>query len=154
MRRREFVTLLAGATAWPFIARGQQPERMRRIGVLVGLAENDPEMKARLAGLRQGLEKFGWFEGGNMRIDYRFAPAGAHAQSLARELVALQPDLILAQSTPAALAAQAETRTIPIAFASPTRLVQASSRACRARAATPPAFCNTRRASRANGWRC
>ena len=135
----------------PFIARGQQPERMRRIGVLVGLAENDPEMKARLAGLRQGLEKFGWFEGGNMRIDYRFAPAGAHAQSLARELVALQPDLILAQSTPAALAAQAETRTIPIVFAG---IADPIGSGLVARAATPPAFCNTRRASRASGWRC
>ena len=116
MRRREFITLLGGATTWPFIARGQQPERMRRIGVLVGLAENDPEIKARLAGLRQGLEKFGWLEGRNVHIDYRFAPAGAHAQSLARELVALQPDLIFAQTTPAARAAQAETRTIPIVF--------------------------------------
>jgi putative tryptophan/tyrosine transport system substrate-binding protein len=117
VRRREFITLLGGAAAvWPLAARAQQTERMRRIGVLVGLAENDPEIKARLAGLRQGLEKFGWLEGRNVHIDYRFAPAGAHAQSLARELVALQPDLIFAQSTPAALAAQAETRTMPIVF--------------------------------------
>ena len=90
---------------------------MRRIGVLVGLAENDPEMKERLAGFRQGLEKLGWLEGGNVRIDYRFAPAGAQAQLLARELVALRPDVLLAQSTPATAALKPETSTIPIVFA-------------------------------------
>ncbi len=74
-------------------------------------------MKERLAGLRQGLEKLGWAEGRNLRIDYRFAPAGAQARLLARELIALQPDLILAQSTPATAAMQQETRTIPIVFA-------------------------------------
>jgi putative ABC transport system substrate-binding protein len=118
MRRREFIMLLGGAAAiWPLAARAQQSERMRRIGVLVGLAENDPEMKERIAGLRQGLEKLGWAEGRNLRIDYRFAPAGAQARALARELVALQPDLILTQSTPATAAMQQETRTIPIVFA-------------------------------------
>ena len=90
---------------------------MRRVGVLVGLAENDPEMKERIAGLRQGLEKLGWAEGSNLRIDYRFAPAGAQARLLARELIALQPDVILTQSTPATAAMQQETRTIPIVFA-------------------------------------
>jgi len=90
---------------------------MRRIGVLVGLAENDPEMKERLAGFRQGLEKLGWSEGSNVRIDYRFAPAGTGAHLLARELVALQPDVILAQSTPATAALKPETSTIPIVFA-------------------------------------
>src|SRR5262249_38938551 len=113
----EFISLLGGATAWPFVARGQQPERLRRVGVLVGLAENDPEMKERIAGLRQGLEKLGWVEGSNLRIDYRFAPAGAQARLLARELIALQPDVILTQSTPATAAMQQETRTIPIVFA-------------------------------------
>ena len=107
---------LGSAAAWPLTAHAQQPERIRRVGVLTGLAENDPEIKARLAGFRQGLEKFGWSEGSNVRIDYRFAPAGAQVQSLARELVALQPDVILAQSTPATIAVQAESRTIPIVF--------------------------------------
>jgi putative ABC transport system substrate-binding protein len=81
---------------WPVVALAQQPEPMRRIGVLVGLAENDPEMKERLAGFRQGLEKLGWSEGSNVRIDYRFAPGGTQVHLLARELVALQPDVILA----------------------------------------------------------
>src|SRR4029079_16829394 len=117
LQRRAFITLLGGAAAWPLAARAQQSERMRRIAVLVGLAENDPEMKERLAGLRQGLEKLGWAEGRNLRIDYRFAPAGAQARLLARELIALHPDLILAQSTPATAAMQQETRTIPIVFA-------------------------------------
>ena len=118
MKRRDFISLLGSAVAaWPLAARAQQPERVRRIGVLVGLAENDPEMKERLAGLRQGLEKFGWAEGSNLRIDYRFAPAGTQARLLARELVALQPDVIITQSTPATAAMQPETSTIPIVFA-------------------------------------
>src|SRR5215204_6588549 len=117
MRRREFVGLVGGAVAWPVAARAQPTERMRRIGVLVGLAENDPEMKQRLAGFRERLEKLGWSEGSNVRIDYRFAPAGAQAHFLARELVALQPDVILAQSTPATAALKPETSTIPIVFA-------------------------------------
>jgi putative tryptophan/tyrosine transport system substrate-binding protein len=95
MRRRDFLGVLGGAVALPLTARAQQPERVRRVGVLVGLAENDPEMKERIAGLRQGLEKLGWVEGSNLRIDYRFAPAGAQARLLARELIALQPDVIL-----------------------------------------------------------
>jgi putative tryptophan/tyrosine transport system substrate-binding protein len=117
MRRRKFLGLGGGAASWPVVALAQQPEPMRRIGVLVGLAENDPEMKERLAGFRQGLEKLGWSEGSNVRIDYRFAPAGAQVHLLARELVALQPDVILAQSTPATAALKPETSTIPIVFA-------------------------------------
>jgi putative tryptophan/tyrosine transport system substrate-binding protein len=117
MKRREFIGLVGGAATWPVVALAQQPEPMRRIGVLVGLAENDPEMKERLAGFRQGLEKLGWSEGSNVRIDYRFAPAGTGAHLLARELVALQPDVILAQSTPATAALKPETSTIPIVFA-------------------------------------
>ena len=118
MRRRQFITLLGGAAAaWPLAARAQQPERMRRIGVLMGLAEDDPETKARLAAFRQGLEKRGWSEGRNVRIDYRYAPAGAQAQVLAKELVALQPDVIFASTTPITAALQRESRTVPIVFA-------------------------------------
>ena len=91
MKRRDFISLLGSAVAaWPLAAQAQQPERVRRIGVLVGLADHT-WMKERLAELRQGLEKFGWAEGSNLRIDYRFAPAGTQARLLARELVALQP---------------------------------------------------------------
>jgi len=117
MKRRDFITLMGGAAAWPLAARAQQGDRMRRIGVLVGTAEDDPETKARLAGFRQGLEKRGWSEGRNVRIDYRFAPAGAQVQVLAKELVALQPDVILANSTPAVAALQREGRAIPVVFA-------------------------------------
>ena len=96
MTRREFIGLLGGtAVACPLAARAQQSDRVQRIGVLMGLAEDDPETKARLAGFRQGLEKRGWFEGRNVRVDYRFAPAGDQAQVLAKELVALQPDVIV-----------------------------------------------------------
>src|SRR5260370_20443623 len=90
---------------------------MRRVGVLMGFAEDDPEAKGRVAGFRQGLEKRGWSEGRNVRIDYRFAPAGAQAQVVAKELVALQLDVILAHSTPVTAALQRESRTIPIVFA-------------------------------------
>ena len=117
MRRREFISLLGGATAaWPLAARAQQPDRIRRIGVLAGLAEDDPEMTARLAGFRQGLEKRGWSEGRNVRIDYRYAPESSadRAQVLAKELIALQPDAIFAQATSVVAALQRETRTIPI----------------------------------------
>jgi putative ABC transport system substrate-binding protein len=117
LRRRQFLTLLGGAAAWPLAARAQQPDRMRRIGVLMAFAEDDPEAKARLAAFRQGLEKRGWSEGRDVRIDARFAPAGTQAQVLAKELVALQPDAILAHSTPLTAALQRESRTIPIVFA-------------------------------------
>jgi putative tryptophan/tyrosine transport system substrate-binding protein len=95
----------------------QQPERTRRIGVLIGLSEDHPETKARLEGFRRGLEKRGWFEGRNVHVDYRFAPGGSQAQVLAKELVTLQPDVILANSTPVAAALQRESRAIPVVFA-------------------------------------
>jgi ABC-type uncharacterized transport system substrate-binding protein len=120
VKRREFITLLGGAAAaWPLAARAQQAERMRRIGVLMGLAEGQ-ETRARLAAFRQGLEKRGWSEGRNVRIDYRFAPASAQMQVLAKELVALQPDVIFAHSTPVTAALQRESSTIPIVFAAIT----------------------------------
>jgi putative tryptophan/tyrosine transport system substrate-binding protein len=118
LKRREFMTLLGGAAAaWPLAARAQQPDRMRRIGVLMGLAADDPDTQARLAAFRLGLEKRGWLEGHTLRIDTRFAPASANqAQLLAKELIALQPDVILAQSTPVVAALQRESRAIPIVF--------------------------------------
>ena len=119
MRRRDFITLLGGAAAWPLAVRAQQDERMSRLGVLTGLAEDDPENQARLAGFRHGLEKRGWWEGRNLRVDYRFAPAVSsdQIQLSAKELVALRPDVIFAQATPVIAALQRETRAIPIVFA-------------------------------------
>lgn len=116
MKRREFITLVSAATAWPLAARAQQPQRIRRIGVIIALPGDNPETKARLAGFRQGLEKLGWSEDSNVHIDYRFAPAGEQAQMIAKELVALQPDVIFAHSTPVVVALQRESRTIPTVF--------------------------------------
>jgi putative tryptophan/tyrosine transport system substrate-binding protein len=120
MNRREFITLLGGAAILrPLAAAAQQSERMRRIGVLVGLSPDDPDTKARLAGLRQGLERRGWSEGRNIRIDYHYAPADAgQEQALAKALVATQPDVIFAQSTPVTAAIGRETRNIPTVFVS------------------------------------
>jgi putative ABC transport system substrate-binding protein len=118
MQRREFITLLGGAAAWPLAARAQQPDRMRRIGVLIAQGEDDLDMQGRLAGFQQGLERLGWSEGRNLHIDYRFAAGHADRfQPLAKELIALQPDVILAQSPPAVTVMQRETRAIPIVFA-------------------------------------
>jgi putative ABC transport system substrate-binding protein len=117
MRRRKFITLLGGAAvAWPLAARAQQADRMRRIGVMIALPEGDPELKKWLTAFRQGLEKLGWSEGRNVRIDYRFAPAGARAPELAKELLALQPDVVFTFSGPATIAFQRATHTVPIVF--------------------------------------
>jgi putative ABC transport system substrate-binding protein len=118
MRRRDFITLIGGATAWPLAARAQQLDVVRRIGVLTGFAESDREGQAFVAAFREGLQKLGWVEGRNIRIDYRWAALDTDLmQRFAKELVALQPDLILTQSTPAAAAMLQQTHTIPIVFA-------------------------------------
>jgi len=119
VKRRELITLLGGAVAWPLAARAQQGERMRRIGVVVSSAEDDLDMQARVAGFRQGLERLGWSEDRNARIDARFAAGKADQfQVLAKELIALQPDVIFAHSTPVVAALQRESRMIPIVFVS------------------------------------
>jgi putative tryptophan/tyrosine transport system substrate-binding protein len=118
MQRREFITLLGGAAAWPLAARAQQLDVVRRIGVLTGFAESDREGQAFVAAFREGLQKLGWVEGRNIRIDYRWAALDTELmQRFAKELVALQPDLILTQSTPVAAAMLQQTHTIPIVFA-------------------------------------
>jgi putative tryptophan/tyrosine transport system substrate-binding protein len=117
VRRREFITLLGGAAAaWQLAARGEAAERVRRIGVLVGFADDDPEIKRRLAAFRRGLEDLGWSEGRNTHIDIRYSPAGARVQALANELVTLKPDVILADTTTMAAAVQRQTPVIPIVF--------------------------------------
>ena len=114
MNRRAFITLLGGtAAAWPLAARAQQT---RRIAVVIALSERDPELTKWLAAFRQGLDQLGWSESGNVHLDYRFAPAGARAKELAKELLVLQPDVVLAFSTPVTAAFQQETHTIPIVF--------------------------------------
>jgi putative ABC transport system substrate-binding protein len=119
MKRREFITLIGGAATWPLVARAQQPERMRRIGVLMGYAESDSEGQAFVAAFREGLQKLRWTEGRNIRIDFRWAtPTDAELrQRFAQELVALQPDLILSNNTPTTATLLQQTRTIPIIFA-------------------------------------
>ena len=119
MRRRDFITLIGGAAAaWPLAASAQQAERMRPIGVLMAYAESDPEGQAWLAAFREALQKLGWAEDRNIRIDTRWATPDVEAmQRLAKELIALQPDLILSQSTPTTAALLQHTRTIPIIFA-------------------------------------
>ena len=118
MRRRDFITLLGGAAAgWPLAARAQQTGGMRRIGILMAGAEDDPAMVARLAAFRQRLELLGWKVGNNLQIDYRWPGANVdRLQAAAAELIQLAPDVILAQSTPALVAAQRTTRIIPIVF--------------------------------------
>jgi ABC-type uncharacterized transport system substrate-binding protein len=118
MRRRKFIELLAGLVFWPLAARAQQVDRMCHIGVLVGLPADDVNMKARLTALRQGLERRGWSEDRNIRIDFRYAPAGANIQALAKEVVQSQPDVILAHTVTIVAALQRESRTVPIVFVS------------------------------------
>src|SRR5262245_22090218 len=122
MTRRQFSFLLGGGTAalplaWPLAARAQQGGRMRRVGVLEGVAEDSPEAPARQAAFRQALERLGWSEGRNVRLDWRFgAGVTDRYQAFAKELIALQPDVILTTTTPAVAALQRESRTIPIVF--------------------------------------
>jgi putative tryptophan/tyrosine transport system substrate-binding protein len=126
MRRRDFITLLGGvAAAWPLTSRAQQGERVRRIGVLMHLAADDPEGQARHAAFLQGLEQSGWSAGRNVRIDTRWGASEADRRRYAAELVALAPDVILASNSQSTLALQAATNTVPIVFANVTDPVAA-----------------------------
>jgi putative tryptophan/tyrosine transport system substrate-binding protein len=121
MRRRKFIAGLGSAAALPFAARAQQGERARRIGFLMPGDENDPELKRRYSAFTQTLADLGWTDGRNMRIDLR--PGGGdinRIRALAQELVGLQPDIIVTIGTPAIVALQRETRTIPIVFTDAT----------------------------------
>src|SRR6516162_4765690 len=117
-QRRQFITLLAGTAAWPLAARAQQPERMRRIGVLMNRAAGDPQGQARLSAFQQALQQLGWIDGRNVRIDIRWHENDAdRARRYAQELVALAPDILLADNTISVTALQHVTRTLPIVFA-------------------------------------
>ena len=118
MRRRDFIKVISGAAAaWPLAARGQQPDRVRRIGVLMGLAESDPEAKVRAAVFERALQELGWTRGRNIRIDYRWAPGDVEqTRAAAAELLRLAPDVSLAHATPATAALQRATRTLPVVF--------------------------------------
>src|SRR5262249_394282 len=114
MRRREFITLLGGAAAWPLAARAQQ-ERVRRIGVLMPSAADDPEFQARMTAFLQELAQLGWIDGRNVRIDTRWGVADAdRIRKYAAELVALAPDVILAPGSSALAPLLQATRTVPI----------------------------------------
>jgi putative ABC transport system substrate-binding protein len=117
MRRRQFIAGLAGAAAWPVVARAQQPNRMRRVAVLMALGENEAASKAFLSALTQGLSELGWSDGHNLRMDVRWAASNVdRMRILAKEVVDLQPDVILTDATPVTAAVQRETRTISIVF--------------------------------------
>ena len=118
MQRREFITLFGGgAAAWPLVARAQQPDRMRRIGVLMAVAESDADVQKGIVILRQRLQELGWKEDHNIRIDYRWGGGDAELiQTLAKELVDLKPDVLIGHSTPSAKALLKQTRVTPIVF--------------------------------------
>jgi len=118
MRRRDFITAVGSAAVWPLVARAQQSaSQVRRIGVMMGYAENDPEAQTRLAAFKQGLLTLGWNEGRNIKIDVRWASGDTdRATTFARELVALQPEVIMSNTTPVTAALHNATNTIPIVF--------------------------------------
>jgi len=140
VKRREFMTLLGGAAAWPLAAPAQQSERVQRVGIFFGVDETDPDAQARYGVFRQALQQLGWAEGRNVRYEYRSRSAGNVdlARQKAAELVA-SSDVILVGGATNIEALQRATQTIPIVFAgSPTRLVRATSKVSHDRAATPP----------------
>jgi putative tryptophan/tyrosine transport system substrate-binding protein len=117
VRRRQFIKAICGAAAWPLVARAQQPDEVRRIGVVVNTAADDPESQASVAAFKQALQQLGWSEGRNLRVDYRGTAGNAdRMQAFAKELVAVQPHVILTRSTPVTAAFLKQTRTIPIVF--------------------------------------
>jgi putative ABC transport system substrate-binding protein len=116
MRRRDFITMLGAAAAWPVGARAQQSNRLRLVGVLLAMAPDDPEAQLRTKAFEAGLRELGWTEGRNLRLEYRWAPGDATLlREHATELVGLPPDVILATSTPV-LAALRQEGTLPIVF--------------------------------------
>src|SRR5215472_11397409 len=122
MKRREFISLISGAvTAWPLAVRAQQPTRIRRLGVLLNLSENDVEAQRLVKAFGEGLAQLGWADGRNLRIDYRWAGGDVgRIRTFAKQLVELSPDIMVGYATPSVVALQQETRSIPIVFLSVT----------------------------------
>src|SRR5215510_958744 len=119
LKRRDFIMLLGGAAAWPRTLIAQGTDRARRIGVLMELAASDPQARSNVAALQRGLYKLGWSQGGNLQIDYRWAPDDAVlVWKFAKELVELRPDVIVAHSSPVVATLIGQTRDIPILFVS------------------------------------
>jgi len=118
VKRREFITLLVGAAAaWPLAVSAQQADGSRRIGLLLNIAESDPEAQSMMGAFHQGLRELGWVDGRNLRIDRRWGAGNpGRVEVLAKELVGLQPEVIVGYTTPAVLALRRETSTIPIVF--------------------------------------
>jgi putative ABC transport system substrate-binding protein len=117
LKRREFIALLGGAAAWPLAARGQQGERMQRVGVLIPYPETDGEARIQIAAFRDALQRLGWQEGGKVRVEARWTGGDSgRIRILAKELIALQPDVIVSRSTAVTAVLRQETRTIPIIF--------------------------------------
>jgi putative ABC transport system substrate-binding protein len=121
LKRREFITLIGGAAAWPLVARAQQPEQMRRVGVLMGLAETDPFTIGYVSELHDALHQLGWTDSQNIQFTHRYAAGDpGRARAFAKELVEMQPDLIVGHTTPVAAALSQATRTVPVVFVSIT----------------------------------
>jgi putative ABC transport system substrate-binding protein len=157
MKRREFITLVGGAVAaWPHAARAQQPERMRRLGVLMAASEDDPLMQARITVFRQALAELGWTEGRNLKIEWRWTGGDiTRVREYASELVRLAPDVLVANGTPNIAALKQATNSIPIVFVVVNDPVaQASLRAWRTRAAISPAFRSSNIRWSESRWRC
>src|SRR5262245_42754745 len=156
MKRREFITLLGGAAAWPLVAKAQQLERMSRVGVLVNLSENDPDGQDVVAAFVQELQRLGWSGGRNVRIDTRWGAGDRERyRTLAAELVGLVPEVVLAATTDVVAALQRASQATPIVFVGIIDPIGSGLVASMARpGATPPAspYLNTR--LRPNGWSC
>jgi putative tryptophan/tyrosine transport system substrate-binding protein len=121
MRRREFIAGLGGAAAWPVVARGQSLQRQRRLGVLIGAPPNDPAGQAEVAAFVKALAELGWVEGRNIAFAYRWSGSDiALAEMFAKELIASNPDILVARSTPPTMALKSATSTIPIVFVNVT----------------------------------
>jgi putative tryptophan/tyrosine transport system substrate-binding protein len=155
--RRELLAALGGAAAWPLPARAQQPDRVRRIGILAHLPSDDADAQSRNAAFLQGLQELGWAVGRNVRIDYRWSASNFDPERMRKgavELVALSPDVVLATTVPIVLALQQVSRTVPIVFAGAIDPVGPGLVASRGRAATPPALLCSSTVSAPSGWSC